>query len=116
MTIEEWQEVALPIEITPENLLTLEAGLEWILEKTTIEFDPNIPKEIESLPARARLFLMKFLEISTESSGISSESIGGMSQSFDTGSRDSRLWKEAEILLSGLLKSQVIFVTAKRKW
>lgn len=116
MTKEEWQAEGIPLEDTPEALLQALAALEWLHEHTTLEFDPSTPESIKDLPARARLFLCKFIEISSSPSGISSESMEGMSQTFSSQSRDSRLWQEAQGLLDGLLRPTVKFFSSQRRW
>jgi hypothetical protein len=59
---------------------------------------------------------MKYFDVMMMGAGVTSESIGGLSQSFDSTSKDNLLWQYAESLLGKWLKSQMSFVQAKRKW
>lgn len=97
-------------------ILHCEAGLEWVKENTTLEFDMNKDEDIKALPSCVRLFLVKFNEVQAVSEGIASESIEGLSQSFTTGDKSALIWQIAEELLSPYLKSRVRFVTAQRRW
>ena len=47
---------------------------------------------------------------------VTSESIGGMSQSFGTASKAAQLWNIASELIGGYLKSQVSSVPNVSKW
>lgn len=91
------------------------AALEWLVENTTIEVDLENPN-VESLPARAQLFVEKFTEIMTRKTGVTSQSIEGLSLSFGGGDTSAAIWGQAQALLRGDLKSQVRFYPAKRKW
>ena len=95
--------------------LVTRAAFEWLAEYTTIDVDPKNP-DIESLPARAQLFVEKYGEVLTMKSGVTSESLGGMSQSFGSTDSSTLLWQIATSLLRGDLKSQVKFYPAKRRW
>lgn len=110
---------SLELDITPINgrtKLIIESGLEWLLQNTTLEFDINTGEGLGLLPACTKLFLLKFYDIQTLSAGVASESIDGMSQSFDTGNRENLVWKFAEEMLYPYLKSRVRFVAAKKRW
>lgn len=108
----------LRLGITPIDdrvILTIESGLEWLLDNTTLEFDMNSDEDLKALPSKVRLFLVAFNDIQNMGF-VASESIEGLSQSFRTESSDTLVWQKAEELISPLLKSRVRFVTAKRKW
>lgn len=96
--------------------LIIESGLEWVKNNTTLEFDINKEEDLIALPSTVRLFLVKFLDVQMLSVGVVSESIEGLSQSFDTSDKSAMIWQFAEELLSPYLKSRVKFVTAQRKW
>lgn len=96
--------------------LIVESGLEWVKENTTLEFDIDNDEELKALPSKVRLFLVKFFDVQMISVGITSESIEGMSQSFDTSDKSAMIWQFAEELLSPYLKNRIRFVTAQRKW
>lgn len=96
--------------------LIVESGLEWVKENTTLEFDINKDEDLKALPSSVRLFLVKFFDIQMISTGVTSESIEGLSQSFDTSDKSAMVWQFAEELLQPYLKSRVRFVTAQKKW
>lgn len=102
--------------IDTRTILIVESGLEWVLANTTLEFDINNDDDLEALPACVRLFIVKFFDVQMLSAGVSSESIEGLSQSFDNSDKSALLWQFAEELLSDYLKSRVRFVAAERKW
>lgn len=97
-------------------ILVVESGLEWVKNNTTLEFDMNKDDDLIALPSAVKLFLVKFLDVQMLSVGVTSESIEGLSQSFDTGDKSAMLWQFAEELLSPYLKSRVRFITAQRKY
>lgn len=97
-------------------ILVIESGLEWVKNNTTLEFDMNNDDDLIALPSAVKLFLVKFLDVQMLSVGVVSESIEGLSQSFDTGDKSAMLWQFAEELLSPYLKSRVRFITAQRKY
>lgn len=112
MTKEQIQSLNIGIDVDDNTaFLSANAALEWITENTTID-----TTDIEHLPYRAKLFISKFCEVNAVQSGISSESIDGLSQSFTSGDNASMIWDLAYSLLSGDIKSRVRFVTAERKW
>ncbi len=96
--------------------LIVESGLEWVKENTTLEFDIDNDEDLKALPSSVRLFLVKFFDVQMMSVGVTSESIEGLSQSFDTSDKSAMIWQFAEELLSPYLKSRIRFVTAQRKW
>ena len=112
MTKEQIQSLNIGIDVDDNTaFLSANAALEWIAENTTID-----TTDIEHLPYRAKLFINKFCEVNAIQSGISSESIDGLSQSFASGDNANLIMDLANSLLSSDLKSRVRFVTAERKW
>ena len=102
--------------IDDRTTLIVESGLEWVKENTTLEFDIDNDEDLKALPSSVRLFLVKFFDVQMMSVGVTSESIEGLSQSFDTSDKSAMIWQFAEELLSPYLKSRIRFVTAQRKW
>lgn len=102
--------------IDDRTILICESGLDWVKENTNLEFDVNNDEDLKALPSCVRLFLVKFFDIQMLSVGVVSESIEGLSQSFDTSDKSAMIWQFAEELLYPYLKSRVRFVTAQRKW
>lgn len=98
-----------------KTILMVESAIEWINANTCL----NIPLDSDqsaNLSANVRLFINKYVEIMDRSAGVSSESVGGLSQSFDSISKADLLWQYAEELLGDYLKSQMSFVSAKSRW
>lgn len=116
MTVDQLEMLGLPVEVNEETVLYINAGLEWISANTTLKVDKENMESIKALPDGAKLFLCKYFEIMGVSVNVTSESIGGMSQSFTDKSKDMALWQTASGLLSGYLLSQVQSVPNVSKW
>lgn len=119
MTVEQLQALNLPtIEANEETALYIDAGLDWLSNNTILAIDKeNIESSVAAFPAGAKIFLCKYYEIMTTGcAGIASESIGGMSQSFTTESKNTLLWNCASELLAGYLKGQVKSIGNISKW
>lgn len=102
--------------ITVSSELIGNSALEWISENTTLPVDLKDVETVNALPFSARLFISKYDEIVSASSMVASESIEGLSQSYNTGDKSTLLWQTAEQLLSTYLKSRIRFVAAQPKW
>ncbi len=102
--------------IDDRAILIVESGLEWVKENTTLVFDMNNDNDLAALPSVVKLFLVKFFDVQMISAGVTSESIEGLSQSFDTSDKSALIWQFAEELLSPYLISRVTFVSAKKRW
>lgn len=102
--------------ITVSDELVGNAALEWLSENTGLNVDLNDSSTVGALPFAARLFISKYDEIVSASSVVASESIEGLSQSFNTSDKATLLWQTAEQLLSGYLKRRISFVAAKPRW
>lgn len=97
--------------------LLVKAGLEWVAEHTTISVNLNDPEVLVQLPASVQLFVQKYSELMERTTGLTSQSIEGLSMSFDaSGDADTSIWALANALLKGYLKSQVKVFPAKRRW
>ena len=83
---------------------------------TTLEFDIENDEDLKALPYSVRLFLVKFFDVQMMSTGVSSESIEGLSQSFDTSNKNILIWQFAQELLSEYLVSSVKAVPYIDKW
>ena len=91
--------------------MIINAGIEWLEQNTTIT-PADIPNN-----SSAKLFLSKFYELQNMRPGVASESIEGLSQSFNTGNINDLLWQLAEELLGQYLTGgKVRFVAATRRW
>lgn len=93
-----------------DNTVIRKAAIEWIEENT--KFDVTI----EPLPAKVEIFIEKYGEIMGIRPGISSESISGLSQSFN-GDVSTLLRQYAlELLGSENMKSDVHFIPSVKRW
>lgn len=113
------QVISLKLGIAPIDdrvVLVIESGLEWVKQNTTLDFDMNNDDELKALPSCVRLFLTKFFDVQMLSVGVTSESIEGLSQSFDTSDKSSMIWQFANELLKPYLKCGINFIPAQRKW
>lgn len=117
MTAEDIKNAGIPL-INPDDteLLMAQSAIEYIKANTTLEVDADNLESIKALPASAKLFVVKYTELMRAESGISSESLGGMSQSFDTSGRDKQLFTLLNSLLGSYAKSQLRFKAASRRW
>ena len=117
MTKEQVEKLKLGIApINERTILLVESGLNWVLDKTTLEFDMNDNEDLEALHPNVRLFLVQYFDIMSMTPGISSESISGLSQSFDTTDKTTLIWQYAYEMLGDWLKSQMSFYQAKSRW
>lgn len=117
MTADELIAAGIPLSGAKEiAVLYAEAALDWMQEYTTLEFDRSDSSTIAALPACAKLFVVKYSELFSRKQGVASQSIEGLSQSFDTTDRSTLIWQLARSLLGAYLKSQARFIPARRKW
>lgn len=117
VTAEQVTFLRLGIQPIDDRLCMLvESGLLWVLKNTTLKFDINNDSDLKALPASVRLFIVKYIEIMKLRSGVTSESISNLSQSFDTTDKNTLLWQTAEELLSDVLNSSVSFTSARKRW
>lgn len=100
-----------------QDAIMVKAGLEWLAEHTTIPIDLEDSEAFTGLPSRAQLFVRKYGEIMQRSPGVTSQSIEGLSMSFDASENmDKSIWALARALLGADLKSQVRVIPARRRW
>ena len=97
-------------------VLRAEAALDWMKENTTLQFDKADMESIAALPACAKLFVEQYSDMLGQRVGVASQSIEGLSMSFDTTDKATVLWQIARNLLGPYLKSQVRVFPAKRRW
>ena len=108
------QVLNLKIGISPVDdiaVLKVETAIEWLVDNTTVD-----TSDIESLPAAAKLFISKFVEINSINNGVASENIEGLSLSYKSDKSEDLIWDIANQLLGSYLKSRIRFVAAERKW
>lgn len=105
MTLEEWKEAGIDA-VMP--LIYYESGLEWLEERTTMEIKDHTVETVKALPNKAKLFLMEFAAIMQRESGVTGESVSGISQNFSERGKDALIMQAAKGLLSGWLKSSLL--------
>lgn len=115
MTKEQAESLELGVKITNKSLILIEAALEVVREKTIIKFDINNDEDLKNLPAKVKLFVIKYLELMGLREGISSESISNLSQSFVTDKSD-LLNNLLDEILGDDLTPSIRFVGAVNRW
>lgn len=107
----------IPVAVNDSmSALRATAALEWMQENTTLKISLESPETVTALPACAKIFVCKYSEILAAKSGVTSQSIEGLSMSFDTTDKATLIWQTARMLLCGYLKSQVSVVPARKRW
>lgn len=102
----------LPLDTNDvETRLMVDSAIQWIKANTTLDI-----AEDAELPSNAKLFTVKFCDILSRS-GVASESLGGMSQSFSTsGGTGLFLSDLAAQLFGDAYKGRNRFVCAEPRW
>lgn len=116
ITADDFATIGLPIE-NPDayTVLVVNSAFGWLEANTMLQIDTDSVDSLKALPPVAKLFVLKFLDIMSLGTGVSSESIDTLSHSFES-DKSALIWQYAQELLAGYLKSQVSVTTAKRKW
>ncbi len=105
MTAEDLKSCGIIIDGADETtVLTVESALEYVKANTNLEFELTDIASIAALPSCVKLFVVKYNEIMSKDSGVTSESLGGMSQSFETGDKNTLFYN----LLCGLCGQYVV--------
>lgn len=116
MTSQQLESLRIGLPSDTETLLMVESALSWVQDNTTLKFDIENDADLQALPSQVRLFVLKFTETMSVNAGVSSESIEGLSQSFNSGDKSALIWDIANSLLSKWLISPVRFIPAQRRW
>lgn len=118
MTAEEYAAAGIELEDTSAvGILTADAALDFIKAYTSLKFDETDADSVAALPAAAKLFVLKFCDLTvTYNAGVTSESLGGMSQSFGDNDLNSLLLGLLYSLLGRWAKSQMHVVQARKRW
>ena len=118
MKKEQVERLSLGIEpIDAQTVIMVESALEWVNNNTNLIIDYNDDEALSGLGANVKLFVIKYVELMGMNSAIASESLGGMSQSFNhTANKSDLLWQYAYELLGDVMTSQMSFVPAKSRW
>lgn len=113
MTASDFIAAGITIEDAPTAVLYAESALDWMSLHTTIKVDKE---NLSVLPAAAKLFVIRYGDFMSTDAVVTSESLGGMSQSFGAEAKYSQLYDLAADILDGYLKPQVEFITAKSRY
>lgn len=117
MTEEQVKSLKLGIApIDDRTILLVESGFEWINRNTSLIIDHDDSEALSKLSANIRLFIVKYFDVMAMATGVTSESISGLSQSFDTSNKSDLIWQFAEELLGEYITSQFSFTSAKARW
>lgn len=103
---------AIGLPDTPENKIYAGAAIKWLAKHTTCKVDS------EELAPDVQLFILKYSELMTNRAGVTSESIGGMSQSFATGHKLENEIYGLAVAILGLedIKSTVTVFSGESRW
>lgn len=112
LTREQAESLNLGIRISDKAIICIETALDLILERTSIEVNCD---NLQELPARAKLFIIKYLELESLQTGVASESISKLSQSFTT-DKNAALNNLLLEILGGDLLPDVKFIAAGNRW
>lgn len=109
------QAQSLKLKSDDESLLLIENALEWLDTNTSISVNRN---NLENAQANVRLFISKYQEIMSLPFGVSSESAGGLSQSFNSADKNDMLLELATTVFGdeNVTTGKVRFVSAKSRW
>ena len=117
LNIQELTEIGIPVNNGDAYTeLLCNSAFDWLKTNTTLVFDIDDINSMKALPPTVKLFVLRFCDIMNMGVGVTHESIGQLSHSFDTSSKSALIWQYARELLNGYLKSQVKVFTAKKKW
>lgn len=111
-TPEELAQAGIAPDATAADCLWVESGLDWLRQRTTLSLPEGV--SLAGLPAGAKLFLRQYAE-QLQRSGITSESIEGLSQSFSSESLDVLLSQLAQSLLPAWYQG-VQFLPKQQLW
>lgn len=115
MTREQAESLKLGIQIRDKTLIIIEAALNIVLSRTSIKFDKNNLEEPEKVPARVKLFVIKYIELMSLAEGVSSQSISNLSMSFSQ-DKNEQLNNLLEEILGEYMLSDVQFAEAVNRW
>jgi len=98
--------------LNDETILLAENALAWINSNTKISVN------LDDVQANVRLFVSKYIDVMDMSVGVTSESIGGLSQSFSTAKKTDMLIELANAIFGeeNVTIGKVTFTPAKRRW
>ena len=112
MTAAQWADILPGWTGGEAAALLADAALDWLKRNTRLEFDGAEPESVKALPAGARVFISRFVE------AMVSESMAGMSQTFQTGGKSALLLQLARELIGPelLTAGTVAFGPRVNRW
>lgn len=102
--------------VDARTILMVESAFHWINDNTRLGINFESDEALSALPSNVKLFVIKYIDLMAMPTGVTSESIEGLSQSFNTANKSNLIWEYAYELLGNHLKSQMSFTPAKKKW
>lgn len=116
ITADDIATIGLPISNpSAYTVLVVNSAFDWLAANTILQIDINDIQSLSELPPVVKLFVLKFKDIMAIGTGVSSESIDGLSHSFES-DKSALIWQYANELLAGYMKSQVAVTPARKKW
>ena len=109
-------EIGLPVSSDAYTLLIANSAFDWLKSNTTLVFDVEDVSTLKDLPPTVKLFVVKFIDIMNMGTGVTSETIGPLSHSYDSSGKSALIWQYAQELLAGYLPSQVTVFPARKRW
>ena len=109
------ESLSLNLPTDPESLLLVENALNWIEENTSVNVNRN---DLSANPATVQLFMVKYVGVMQLPDGVTSESAGGLSQSFANTDKTDLLLKIASSIFgeNTVTGGKVRFVSANSVW
>lgn len=116
ITANDFVTIGLPVSSSdPETVLKVNSAFEWLSDNTTLEINLEDVQGLASLPASVKMFVLKYVDVMSLATGITSEGLDTLNHSFES-NKSGLIWNYARELIGKYLKSQVTFTLAKRKW
>lgn len=115
LTQEQINSLDIGVSADVRGILRVESALKWVETKTIYEVDYN---NLKNLPSEVLLFVAEYCDLLAQSRGVSSESIDGLSQSFDTSKNlETKIYELAYALLGAdTIKSTVTVFSGEDRW
>lgn len=116
MTLEQIESLKIPVTpLTEAICVYVDSAILWINQNTTLEYDVFNPPA--DMPANVKLFIAKYCEVMSKATGVTSESIEGLSQSFADGSSQLGLIRQyANTLLGEYMLGDLQAIQSANRW
>lgn len=115
VTKEQVESLSLNIPTDTESLMLVENALNWIERNTSVKVDKDA---LNDNTAGVKLFILKYIGAMQLPDGISSESAGGLSQSFSSVEKNDLILQIARSIFGEdeLTAGKVRFAAAQNAW